>query len=42
MYARIVKLNEANVQISVPRTGPEAEARQHVLDQMKDFGPFWS
>ncbi|EMD60198.1 hypothetical protein COCSADRAFT_126581 [Bipolaris sorokiniana ND90Pr] len=29
-------------EVNVPRTGPEAEARQHVLDQMKDFGPFWS
>ncbi|KAJ5031925.1 hypothetical protein J3E72DRAFT_410852 [Bipolaris maydis] len=29
-------------EVNVPRTGPEAEARQQVLDQMKDFGPFWS
>ncbi|EUC50012.1 hypothetical protein COCMIDRAFT_32584 [Bipolaris oryzae ATCC 44560] len=29
-------------EVNVPRTGPGAEARQHVLDQMKDFGPFWS
>ncbi|EOA91614.1 hypothetical protein ACJQWK_03688 [Exserohilum turcicum] len=29
-------------EINVPRTGPDAEARQRVLSQMEDFAPFWS
>jgi carbonic anhydrase len=35
-------MNGANMQDSVPRTGPDAEARQHLLNQMNDFAPFWS
>ncbi|EUC28767.1 hypothetical protein COCCADRAFT_108285 [Bipolaris zeicola 26-R-13] len=34
--------NDQLREVNVPRTGPEAEGRQQVLDQMKDFSPFWS
>jgi hypothetical protein len=36
-----IKTSGANV-FSISRSGPDAEARQRVLDQMGDFGPFWS
>ncbi|KAF2025892.1 hypothetical protein EK21DRAFT_92850 [Setomelanomma holmii] len=29
-------------EVSITRSAPDAEARQRVLSQMDDFGPFWS